>query len=176
KFQFEELAGKRVEGDFSGGTLSSDGGLVLLRDLDKHLRLSDRLSGCFSDTRSQRFVTHQLRELIAQRILGLCAGYEDLNDHNRLRIDPLIAVAVGKADPTGNDRQGENKGNALAGASTLNRLELARIFHTPILSDNFRHVWSPNSAEEVLCRPDEERFCHVEAAFLLGEGKNTSKC
>jgi hypothetical protein len=125
KFQFDKLAGRQVECDFSGGTLSSDGGLILLRDMDNHLHLSERLSGCFTDMRKQRFVTHQLRELIAQRLLGLCAGYEDLNDHNRLRIDPLIAVAVGKADPTGNDRVGvQNKGNALAGASTLNRLEL----------------------------------------------------
>ncbi len=125
KFQFDELAGRRVECDFSGGTLSSDGGLILLRDMDKHLRLSERLAGCFVDMRDQRFVEHQLRELIAQRLLGLCAGYEDLNDHNSLRLDPLIAVAVGKHDPTGMQRPGEqNKGKALAGASTLNRLEL----------------------------------------------------
>jgi hypothetical protein len=125
KFQFDELVGRRVECDFSGGTLSSDGGLILLRDMDKQLHLSERLAHCFLDMRKQRFVVHQLRQLIAQRLLGLCAGYEDLNDHNRLRLDPLIAVAVGKADPTGMDRVGpENKGKALAGASTLNRLEL----------------------------------------------------
>jgi hypothetical protein len=82
--------------------------------------------------RKQCLVDHQLRELVAQRLLGLCAGYEDLNDHNNLRIDPLIAVAVGKADPTGYDRVGErNKGKALAGASTLNRLELGNQSGSP---------------------------------------------
>jgi hypothetical protein len=125
KFQFDDLADRRVECDFSGGTLSSDGGLIVLRDMDKHLRLSERLADCFVDMRDQRFVDHKLRELVAQRVLGLCAGYEDLNDHNSLRLDPLVAVAVGKADPTGMERAGEeNKGKALAGASTLNRLEL----------------------------------------------------
>lgn len=125
KLQFHDLAGRRVECDFSGGTLSSDGGLIVLRDMDKHLRLSERLADCFVDMRDQRFVDHKLRELVAQRVLGLCAGYEDLNDHNSLRLDPLVAVAVGKADPTGMERVGEeNKGKALAGASTLNRLEL----------------------------------------------------
>jgi hypothetical protein len=125
KIQFDKLAGRRVECDFSGGTLSSDGGLILLRDLDKQLKLSERLAGCFIDNRKQRWVEHQVRELVAQRLLGLCAGYEDINDHNRLRVDQLIAVAVGKADPTGNDRiDPQNKGKALAGASTLNRLEL----------------------------------------------------
>jgi hypothetical protein len=125
KFQFDDLADRRVECDFSGGTLSSDGGLIVLRDMDKRLKLSERLADCFVDMRDQRFVDHKLRELIAQRVLGLCAGYEDLNDHNSLRLDPLVAVAVGKADPTGMERVGvENKGKALAGSSTLNRLEL----------------------------------------------------
>lgn len=124
KLAFSELAGRRVECDFSGGTLSSDGGLILLSELDKKLQLSKRLSNCFFDYRKQCFVEHSIEHLIAQRLLGLCAGYEDLNDHNRLRIDPLIAVAVGKADPMGNDRVGQDKGKALAAASTLNRLEL----------------------------------------------------
>lgn len=132
KFQFDELSNKSVECDFSGGRLSSDGGLVLFRDLDNRLHLSERLSNCFNDMRKQCLVDHQLRELVAQRLLGLCAGYEDLNDHNHLRIDPLIAVAVGKADPTGNNRiGGRGKGKALAGASTLNRLELGNQSGSP---------------------------------------------
>ena len=125
KLQFHELASRRVECDFSGGALSSDGGLVLLRDMDNHLNFSQRISRCFIDNRNPRFVEHRLQELIAQRLLGLCAGYEDLNDHNRLRLDPLIAVAVGKAEPSGRERTNpQDKGKTLAGASTLNRLEL----------------------------------------------------
>ena len=78
KFQFDDLAGRRVECDFSGGMLSSDGGLILLRDMDKYLKLSERVASCFVDARDQRFVEHKVRELIAQRLLGLCTGYEDL--------------------------------------------------------------------------------------------------
>jgi len=125
KFPFNDLAGRRVEIDFSGGYLSSDGGLLLLRQMDSHLDLSAKLAECFYDGRDQRYVEHQIEELVAQRVLGLSAGYEDINDHNDLRLDPLMAVTAGKPDPTGMDRVcTEDKGKALAGASTLNRLEL----------------------------------------------------
>jgi hypothetical protein len=125
KFQFGNLGTRRVECDFSGGHLSSDGGVLLLREVESHLKLGHRLARCFVDGRDQRFVEHQLEELLVQRLIGLSAGYEDLNDHNALRLDPLLAVAAGKVDPTGMDRKcAEDKGKALAGASTLNRLEL----------------------------------------------------
>jgi hypothetical protein len=125
KFRFDDLAGRRVECDFSGGYLSTDGGVLLLQKMDTHLGVSGALAECFHDFRDPRFVEHQLPELIAQRLYGLGAGYEDLNDHNDLRRDPLMAVAVGKLDPTGMDRMcAEDKGQALAGAATLNRLEL----------------------------------------------------
>jgi len=125
KFRFDDLDRRRVECDFSGGYLSSDGGLLLIRQMNEHLGLSGALAGCFHDLRDPRFVEHQLPELIAQRVAGLAAGYEDLNDHNQLRRDPLMAVAAGKADPTGMDRLCvQDKGQALAGAATLNRLEL----------------------------------------------------
>lgn len=125
KIKFEELAGRTVEADFSGGYLSSDGGLLILRDLDMSMGISQRMAACFSDSRNQDYVEHSLVDLLRQRIMGLCAGYEDLNDHNQLRIDPLLATVVGKADPLGNDRRHqEDKGKPLAGASTLNRLEL----------------------------------------------------
>jgi hypothetical protein len=124
-YSFDPLAGRNVESDFSGGHLSSDGGLILLRQMDSHLKLSHRLCACFEDLRLQCLVDHSVRELVAQRVLGLCAGYEDLNDHQELRLDPLVALAVGKEDPTGMNRiNPEDRGKALAGASTLNRLEL----------------------------------------------------
>ena len=125
KFQFSDLESRRVESDFTGGYLSSDGGALLVRQIDSHLGTSSRLAECFVDYRDQRFVEHHLPELVAQRLYGLTLGYEDLNDHNLLRLDPLLAVAVGKADPTGMDRScEEDKGKPLAGASTLNRMEL----------------------------------------------------
>ena len=122
---FEELGNRKVCADFSGGHLSSDGGLLLLRSIDHSLGLSRLLSQCFRDRRDERWVEHSLPQLIAQRVLGLAAGYEDLNDHNRLRLDPLMATAVGKDDPLGRDRVcAQDRGKPLAGASTLNRLEL----------------------------------------------------
>jgi hypothetical protein len=124
-FQFDPLHQRRVEADFSGGHLSSDGGALLLRQIDNSLGLSAKLASCFSDDRNQVFVEHSLPELVAQRLYALALGYEDLNDHNSLRVDQLLATAVGKQDPTGMNRTcAEDRGKPLASASTLNRLEL----------------------------------------------------
>jgi hypothetical protein len=112
--------------DFSGGTLSSDGGLPLLRQIDASLGLTRTLAGCFRDQRDQRFVDHSMPQLLAQRIYGLALGYEDLNDHEQLRRDPLLATACDKVDPFGQDRFNPlDRGVALAAPSTLNRLELS---------------------------------------------------
>jgi hypothetical protein len=101
---------------FDGGTISSDGGVLLLREVDRRLKLVERLARCFSDERSPLMVKHRVDELVAQRVYGLALGYADLNDHEQLREDPLLAVVAGKLKP------GEE---ALAGKSTLNRLELS---------------------------------------------------
>ena len=123
---FQDLGSRKVLADFSGGFLSSDGGALLLRQVDLSLQLSNRVAACFSDFRSQRFVEHTVPELVAQRIFALAMGYEDLNDHNQLRLDPVIAAAVGKTDPLGLERvHFQDRGKALAGASTLNRMELS---------------------------------------------------
>lgn len=112
--------------DFSGGTLSSDGGLTLLRQLDAGLGLTRALAGCFLDQRDQRFVDHTMPQLLAQRIYGLALGYEDLNDHAQLRRDPLLATACDKPDPLGRDRFNPlDRGIPLAAPATLNRLELS---------------------------------------------------
>jgi Transposase DDE domain group 1 len=121
---FKNLGSRQVVCDFSAGHLSSDGGMLLLRQIDEGLGISRSLARCFRDQRSPLLVEHSVRELIAQRLLGLAAGYEDLNDHNLLRLDPLFAVAVGKEDPLGTGRALPDQGKALASASTLNRLEL----------------------------------------------------
>lgn len=99
---------------FDGGTLSSDGGLLLLRDLDRSMGLTRQLAGCFADRRDPARIEHSVRTLVSQRVLGLALGYEDLNDHQTLRHDPLLAAA---ADKLG--------GESLASAPTLNRLELS---------------------------------------------------
>ena len=121
---FQDLGPRKVVADFSGGHLSSDGGVLLVRQIDRGLGVSRILAQCFDDQRDQRYVDHPLEELIAQRLHALTLGYEDLNDHATLRLDPLLAVAAGKTDPFGLDRL-RDKGHALAAPSTLNRLELS---------------------------------------------------
>lgn len=124
---FDKLGSRQVVADFSGGHVSSNGGLLLLRQVDSSLGMTRRLSRCFRDRRDPRFVEHSLSELLAQRILSLAAGYEDLNDQRQLRLDPLLAVAVGRTDPLGEERVcASDRGKPLAAPSTLNRLELTR--------------------------------------------------
>ena len=123
---FTPLGARQIAVDFSGGTLSSDGGVLLLRQVDAHLGLIRTLAECFTDTRQQVFVDHSVPQLLAQRIYGLALGYEDVNDHEYLRRDPLLAAACDKADPLGQDRcNPAARGIALAAPSTLNRLELS---------------------------------------------------
>ena len=121
---FQELGRRKVVADFTGGTLSSDGGVLLLRQLDQGLGLSRTLARCFQDNRDLRYADHSLEQLVRQRLYALALGYEDLNDHEQLRLDPLLAVACEKVDPLGQDRL-HQKGIALAAPSTLNRLELS---------------------------------------------------
>jgi Transposase DDE domain group 1 len=121
---FPDLGSRKVVADFSGGQLSSDGGAMLLRQIDRALGVSRTVAGCFRDLRDARFVDHSVEHLVAQRLHALALGYEDLNDHATLRLDPLLAVAVGKIDPLGQDRL-QDRGTALAAPSTLNRLELS---------------------------------------------------
>ena len=115
RFAFTAHFSRRVEAEFTAGQVSSDGGGLLLREVDRRIDLVKRLAGCFLDGRSPWLVKHQLSEMLAQRIYGLALGYEDLNDHDELRRDPLLSLLSGK-------RKLEEE---LAGKSTLNRLELA---------------------------------------------------
>lgn len=122
---FANLGSRQVVADFSGGHLSSDGGALLLRQLDRGLGVSAGLAACFTDGRHPAYVEHSMRSLLAQRLYGLALGYEDLNDHAQLRRDPLLAVCADKLDPLGLDRlRPQDRGQALASAPTLNRLEL----------------------------------------------------
>jgi len=114
-FQFQAHFSRGVVARFDGGTMTSDGGAVLLRETDRRLNLLPRLAACFEDRRLPWLVSHSLQEMVAQRVYALALGYEDLNDHDQLREDPVLAVLSGK------QRAGEEP---LAGKSTLNRLEL----------------------------------------------------
>jgi len=102
-------------------TITSDTGGLLLRELDVKFGFIEQFANCFDDYRSPLFTVHSTQELLAQRILGIALGYKDLNDHEQLRHDPLMAVLAGKTDPS------PQEGFALAGKCTLNRLELTPV-------------------------------------------------
>jgi len=124
-FEFHALDRREVVAQFDGGDITTDAGGLLVREVDRRLHLTERLAACFSDHRRRDKIEHTVRELAAQRVYGLVLGYEDLNDHDQLRGDPLMAVLVGKAEPKGTDRRrAQDQGKAGAGKSTLNRLEL----------------------------------------------------
>lgn len=130
-FPFQPLGNRDVLADFDGGLITSDAGALLLREVDAKFGFLDSFANCFTDHRDAELIEHPLLDLLKQRIFGICLGYEDLNDHDQLRNDLLLAVAVGKTDPLGKDRvQEADRGKALAGKSTLNRLEL-----TPVGAD-----------------------------------------
>ena len=115
EFTFAPHFSRQVSARFSERQLSTEGGALLLRETDRKIGLLSRVRKCFSDYRKPVWIVHELAELLAQRIYGLALGYEDLNDHEELRRDPLLALMAGKRKPE----------EPLAGKSTLNRLELA---------------------------------------------------
>jgi hypothetical protein len=113
-FEFKAHYGRDMVARFDGGTISSDGGSLLLRQTEERLNLLARFSRCFLDGREQDRIEHSILEMVSQRVYGLALGYEDLNDHEQLRQDPLFGVLAGR----------EELDKPLAGKSTLNRLEL----------------------------------------------------
>jgi hypothetical protein len=114
QFEFEAHFSRRVVTEFSGERLTTEGGALLLRAADRKIGLLRRVVSCFSDARDPQRIEHALSEMLAQRIYGLALGYEDLNDHEELRNDPLLGMLTGRRDLD----------TPLAGKSTLNRLEL----------------------------------------------------
>jgi hypothetical protein len=114
-FEFEEHFSRQVTARFDGGQQTSDAGGLLLRETDRRLKLLKRFAACFVDGRSAGRIEHSVEEMVAQRVYGIALGYEDLNDHEQLRHDPLLAVMAGRTETE----------SALAGKSTLNRLELS---------------------------------------------------
>jgi hypothetical protein len=119
QLEFAGVGRRRVVAAFDGGTVSSDAGALLLGQADAAIGLIDRLAGCFSDGRKAELIEHSVRTLVGQRVFGMALGYEDLNDHDQLRHDPVFGALLGKLEP-----QRRAKCAALAGKSTLNRMEL----------------------------------------------------
>jgi hypothetical protein len=113
-FGFEGCGRREIVARFDGGTITSDAGSLLLRQTEKRLNLLPRLAACFLDGRRPERIEHSIGEMLAQRIYGLALGYEDVNDHEQLRTDPLFHVLAER----------EQMDRWLAGKSTLNRMEL----------------------------------------------------
>ena len=127
RIEFHGLGERVLTADFDGGNIVSDGGVPLIAEVDRMFRVLERYADCFTDHRDPELIEHSVLDLVRQRIYGLCLGYEDLTDHDRLRADALIAACVGKQDLEGQERRREaDRGMPLAGKSTLNRLELSK--------------------------------------------------
>lgn len=144
---FQDLGSRRVEADFSGGRLTSDGGALLLGQINNGLGISRKLATCFRDNRDPELIEHSVEQLLSQRLISLALGYEDLNDHADLRRDALLAAVVGKEDVLGEKRRcKKDRGAACASPATLNRLELGGNFQ-----DRYRKIEAdPEQVEATL--------------------------
>ena len=165
QLEFQGLGRRRVEAAFDAGHVTSDAGGLLLREAACATGMMERIGSCFQDARDPARVEHGIASLIAQRIYGLALGYEDLNDHDQLRRDPLLAVLVGKVDPTGQDRSRErDRGSALAGKSTLNRLEQT----PPSEQDRYRRMsYDSGKLDRLLVDLFLESYDHPPRQIIL---------
>ena len=93
---FQALGRREIVADFSGGTITSDGGGLLLREVEQRTAILQRFAQCFTDYRDEKRIEHSVLSLVSQRVIGLALGYEDLNDHDHLAKDQMLAIAVGK--------------------------------------------------------------------------------
>ncbi|HYA80742.1 MAG TPA: IS1380 family transposase [Methylocystis sp.] len=174
---FGRVEGRAVVAEFDGGALTSDAGSLLLGVANRRLGLVRRLAGCFRDARDQRFVEHSVATLAGQRVYGIALGYEDLNDHDELRHDPVMAVLASKLEAWRDDCA------PVAGKSTLNRLELSRetptryhkISHDPaaieaLFVDLFieAHARPPKQITLDLDATDDPLHGHQEGRFFHG--------
>ena len=176
-FEFAPVEGRQVVAAFDGGAITSDAGGLLLGEADRAIRLSDRFAACFADARTAELVEHAVSTLVLQRVVGIALGYENLNDHDHLRHDPVLAVLVGKLAAKRADCA------PLAGKSTLNRLELSRpeasryhkVSHDPgaierLLVDLFveAHKRAPAQIILDLDATDDPLHGHQEGRFFHG--------
>ncbi|HLV94161.1 MAG TPA: IS1380 family transposase [Candidatus Acidoferrales bacterium] len=141
QFEFEVHFSRRVVAEFSGERLTTEGGGLLLRATDRKIGLLRRVASCFTDARDPQRIEHALSEMLAQRIYGLALGYEDLNDHEELRNDPLLGMLAGRRDLN----------VPLAGKSTLNRLELTPV-GSPATERYSKISYSAEALDELLVK------------------------
>jgi Transposase DDE domain group 1 len=168
-FEFQAHFSRDVVARFDGGTISSDGGSLLLRQTDQRLNLLARFGSCFLDGREQDRIEHSILEMVSQRVYGLALGYEDLNDHEQLRQDPLFGVLAGR----------EELDKPLAGKSTLNRLELGNGQR-----DRYKRItfWKPGVDEllvnvflEAHPKPPEQIILDIDTTDLPLHGQQEGR-
>src|SRR5712664_1251566 len=155
-FPFEAHFSRQVVARFDGAQTSTEGGVLLLRQADHKIELLKRVASCFIDARDPQRVAHGLSEMLAQRIYGLALGYEDLNDHEELRRDPLLAVVAGKREMA----------EPLAGKSTLNRLELTPS-GSPLPERYHKISYSPAAIDELLVKVFLEAHTRAPKQIVL---------
>jgi hypothetical protein len=156
QFEFEAHFLRQVVAEFSGQRLTTEGGALLLRAADRKIGLLRRVASCFSDTRDPLRIEHELSEMLAQRIYGLALGYEDLNDHEELRNDPLLGMLAGRRDLN----------TPLAGKSTLNRLELTPV-GSPAAERYSKISYSAEALDELLVELFLEAHPHAPREIVL---------
>ena len=176
-FEFARVEGGQVVGAFDGGVITSDAGGLLLGETDRAIRLTERFAACFTDARAPELIEHTVDTMALQRVVGIALGYEDLNDHDELRHDPVLAVLAGKLSAKRSDCA------PLAGKSTLNRLELSqpiatryhRVSHDPaaierLFVDVFleAHQRPPGQIILDLDATDDPLHGHQEGRFFHG--------
>src|SRR5437773_8061881 len=176
-FGFAPVEGREVVAAFDGGAITSDAGALLLGATDRAIGMMERFAACFHDERRAELIEHEVVTLLGQRVFGIALGYEDLNDHDELRHDPMMAVLAGKLEARREDCA------PVAGKSTLNRLELSRlaptryhkISHNPmairtLLVDLFleAHARPPRQIILDLDATDDPLHGHQEGRFFRG--------
>ena len=158
QMKFKGFGRRRVVGAFDGGRITSDGGVLLVREVAEGSGLIGKFASCFTDHRDAALIEHTVESLIAQRVLGLACGYEDLNDHDTLRDDPLLAVAAGKSDPLGEHRARRRPKHPWVGTWAEDQVRRRRCPRSPA------DVW-PGKVESIpLADPIlEEKRAHTAA-------------
>ncbi len=134
------VAGKKVQASFDGGLLSSDGGLLLLREVERKLGIAERLAACLHDPRAAKKVRHSIAEMIRFRRFAIAAGYEDANDCGTLRVDPVFKMTVGRLPESGGDLCSQPTMSRLE--NTPSRIALVRMMAAMVdpICDSWAHV------------------------------------
>jgi hypothetical protein len=167
QMEFQGIGRRVVKAEFDGGHITSDAGVLALRELDEKLDLCRRVAECFTDHRNQDLIEHSVEELVRERVMAMALGYEDLNDHDDLARDPVLALAAGKVDVEGKNRKrARDQGRPLASKSTLNRLEL-----TPETLDPNNRYWKithcTEKIEDFFVRVFLESFANPPDEIIL---------